>query len=134
LPRVHPPILISSHFHFVGWGGGVRLVKIVGRQIALRLLGTAERLDAQKAQALGLIDTTFHQEKISIEQACMDFLHPFDQVVAEVLHGAKKVVTCADDVSLDRILAYEHDVFSTLWGGPANLKALETSLNKKKKK
>lgn len=48
-----------------------------------------------------------------------------------VSHGAKRVVNNADDVSLDEVLEYEHDVFTTLWGGPANLEALKKALNKK---
>ncbi len=39
-----------------GWGGGVRLLRLVGRSHALRLLLTADILDAGKARRLGLID------------------------------------------------------------------------------
>ena len=51
---------------------------------------------------------------------------------AEVLHGAKRVVTNADDVSLNDVLEDELEEFAKLWGGPANQKALEAALNKKK--
>lgn len=44
----------------------------------------------------------------------------------EVLHGQKRVITNADDVSLDDLVDYEHSVFASLWGGPANLRALES--------
>lgn len=53
---------------------------------------------------------------------------------AEVLHGSKRIITNADDVQLDEVLEYEHDIFATLWGGPSNLKALENALQKKPKK
>jgi hypothetical protein len=43
------------------------------------------------------------------------------------------VINRADDVSLDAVLSYEHDVFKSLWGGPANLEALEGALKKKSK-
>lgn len=47
-------------------------------------------------------------------------------VSTEVLHGQKRVITNADDVSLDDLAAFEHGVFKSLWGGPANLRALES--------
>ncbi len=39
-----------------GWGGGVRLFRLVGRATALRLLLTAETIDAAEALRIGLVD------------------------------------------------------------------------------
>lgn len=39
-----------------GWGGGVRLFRLVGRATALRLLLTAETIDAAEARRIGLVD------------------------------------------------------------------------------
>jgi ethylmalonyl-CoA/methylmalonyl-CoA decarboxylase len=36
------------------------------------------------------------------------------------------VITSADDVNLDELVDYEHSVFRSLWGGPANLQALDS--------
>ncbi|GLE04505.1 hypothetical protein PINS_up013460 [Pythium insidiosum] len=93
-----------------GWGGGARLHKVVGRQQALRLLCTAERLDATRAQAIGLVDAVF-DGKQGADDACAEFVRPFDVVTPEVSHGAKRLITNADDVSLDEVLAFEHRVF-----------------------
>ncbi|KAJ0407199.1 hypothetical protein ATCC90586_005288 [Pythium insidiosum] len=114
-----------------GWGGGARLHKVVGRQQALRLLCTAERLNATRAQSIGLVDAVFDGES-SAAEACAEFVRPFDCVTPEVSHGAKRLITNADDVSLDEVLEFEHRVFAALWGGPANLKALENALRKPK--
>ncbi|KAG3121137.1 hypothetical protein PI125_g478 [Phytophthora idaei] len=65
--------------------------------------------------------------------AICSFLTPFDVITPAVSHGAKRVINRADDVSLDGVLSYEHDVFKSLWGGPANLEALEGALKKEKK-
>lgn len=43
------------------------------------------------------------------------------------------MINNADDVSLDEVLSFEHDVFKTLWGGPANMEALDSALKKKPK-
>ncbi|KAH7479591.1 hypothetical protein PRIC1_008871 [Phytophthora ramorum] len=114
------------------WGGGARLYKIVGRQNALRLLCTAEKLSGQRALELKLADFTFDAESDGADAAICSFAFPFDGIAPAVSHGAKRVINHADDVSLDAVLSYEHDVFKSLWGGPANLEALEGALEKKK--
>lgn len=141
-----------------GWGGGARLYKLVGRQNALRLLCTAEKLSAARSLELQLADETFDQATTDAESATTAFLTPFDSIApgfhevewldglyrrandgspvvwfAAVSHGAKRVINNADDVNLDDVLSYEHNVFKTLWGGPANLEALEHALKKSNK-
>lgn len=39
-----------------GWGGGVRVLRLLGRARALRLLLTADTIDAPEAKRLGLVD------------------------------------------------------------------------------
>lgn len=51
--------------------------------------------------------------------------------VVAVSHGAKRVINNVDDVGLDAALSREHDVFKSLWGGPANLEALRGALKDK---
>ncbi|KAG6618688.1 Ethylmalonyl-CoA decarboxylase [Phytophthora cinnamomi] len=116
-----------------GWGGGARLHKILGRQHALRLLCTAEKVSPERATQLQLVDEIFSAtSREACDTAISSFVEPFDVVAPAVSHGAKRVVNNADDVSLDEVLEYEHDVFKTLWGGLANLEALKKALNKKK--
>uniref|UniRef100_H3H1T3 Ethylmalonyl-CoA decarboxylase n=1 Tax=Phytophthora ramorum TaxID=164328 RepID=H3H1T3_PHYRM len=115
-----------------GWGGGARLYKIVGRQNALRLLCTAEKISPERAMELKLADDVFSAaSEEDLNSAISAFVEPFDGVATPVSHGAKRVINNADDVSVD-VLEYEHDVFKTLWGGPANLEALKKALAKKK--
>ncbi|GMF59502.1 unnamed protein product [Phytophthora fragariaefolia] len=114
------------------WGGGARLYKIVGRQQSLRLLCTAEKLTAQRALEINLADFTFDAATDGAGAAICSFVTPFDAIAPAVSHGAKQVINQADDVSLD-VLSYEYDVFKSLWGGPANLQALESALKKKHK-
>ncbi|OWY98404.1 hypothetical protein PHMEG_00030846, partial [Phytophthora megakarya] len=116
-----------------GWGGGARLYKIVGRQNALRLLCTAEKISPERAMQMKLVDDIFHATSVEASNSAItSFVEPFDAIAPVVSHGAKRVINNADDVSLDDVLEYEHDVFKTLWGGPANLEALRNALNKKK--
>ena len=39
-----------------GWGGGARLVKLLGKQKALQLLGKGEKVDLSYGHQLGLVD------------------------------------------------------------------------------
>jgi hypothetical protein len=45
-------------------------------------------------------------------------------MITVVLQGLKRVVSNADDIVFDQMLEEEHIIFKSLWGGPANLKAL----------
>lgn len=39
-----------------GWGGGTRLVRLLGKQQALQLLGKGQKVDLLYGRQLGLID------------------------------------------------------------------------------
>ena len=39
-----------------GWGGGTRLVRLLGKQQALQLLGKGQKVDLSYGQQLGLVD------------------------------------------------------------------------------
>ncbi|KAF1326412.1 Ethylmalonyl-coa decarboxylase, partial [Globisporangium splendens] len=109
-----------------GWGGGARLCKLVGRQHALRLLCTAAKTSPEEALRLGLADLVFYADTEAKDKLIHEFVSPFDAIASEVLHGQKKVIASADDVNLDELVDYEHSVFRSLWGGPANLQALDS--------
>lgn len=59
-----------------GWGGGTRLVKLLGKQRALHLLGTARRCDASDAQDIGLVDQIVQGDEM------VDFVQSFHQGTA----------------------------------------------------
>ena len=64
-----------------GWGGGERLFRLVGRSRALRLLLTADTLEADEALRIGLVD----------------FLVPQDQVLDEALALAERIANNAPE-------------------------------------
>ena len=47
-----------------GWGGGARLVRLVGRQQGLRMLGTAQKINMKEAIECGLVDGELQQEQV----------------------------------------------------------------------
>ena len=48
-----------------GWGGGARLVRLVGRNKALKLIATGKVLRAGEAVALGLADEVLDEESVN---------------------------------------------------------------------
>lgn len=56
-----------------GWGGGARLVGIVGRRAALRLLAWSTPVTADEGLALGLVDAVAAEEGGALAEA-WDFL------------------------------------------------------------
>ncbi|ETV82950.1 hypothetical protein H257_04712 [Aphanomyces astaci] len=110
-----------------GWGGGARLVQLVGRQRALRLLGRTEKVAAADAEVLGLADAVV--EDNAVDAGAVSFVRPLNAHAPDVLQGIKRVLSHGDDSSLLRMLSTEHAVFQQLWGGPANVAALAKQLS-----
>ncbi len=50
-----------------GWGGGVRLLRLLPRATALRLLLSSERVDAAEACRIGLIDRVVERDQLLTE-------------------------------------------------------------------
>ncbi|XP_064026480.1 ethylmalonyl-CoA decarboxylase isoform X1 [Pogoniulus pusillus] len=117
---------VHKHMGLVpGWGGGARLVPIVGSRAALRLLSGATRVDPETALHLGLSEKTLSAadgaEALEEAQA---WLSQYTEGPAAVIRAAKLVARAGRELPLEAALRTEKDVFGTLWGGPANLQAL----------
>ncbi len=92
-----------------GWGGGVRVLRLLGRARALRLLLTAETIDAAEARRLGLVDFVASGG---------------DQLMDEALSLARKIAANAPEsiaAFLDLTRTYET-------AGPAAAEQRETEL------
>ncbi|NWZ31398.1 ECHD1 decarboxylase, partial [Asarcornis scutulata] len=117
---------VHKHMGLVpGWGGGARLVRIVGSGAALRLLSGALKVDPERALHLGLSEETLlsPEESGSLEEA-RAWLSQYTEGPASVIQAAKQVVTAGRELPLEDALRTEKDIFGTVWGGPANLQAL----------
>jgi enoyl-CoA hydratase/carnithine racemase len=77
-----------------GWGGGPRLFRLVGRSTALRLLLTAETIDAAEALRVGLIDRVVEPERLREEAMAL---------AAGI--GAQPAAAISAFLELDRVIA-----------------------------
>lgn len=121
---------VHKHMGLVpGWGGAARLVRIVGSQNALKLLGGALKVDPELGLQIGLADGVleFPQAEEGAEtlrQQAENWLTHYTKGPAPVIQAVKKVVLSGRELPLSEALRTEKDVFGTVWGGPANLQAL----------
>ncbi|XP_028986343.1 ethylmalonyl-CoA decarboxylase isoform X2 [Betta splendens] len=121
---------VHRHMGLVpGWGGAARLVRIVGSQNALKLLGGAVKVDLEFGLQIGLVDGALEAPQAQdsadtlLEQAeC--WLSRYTKGPTPVIQAVKRVVLSGRELPLSDALRTEKDVFGTLWGGPANLQAL----------
>lgn len=121
---------VHKHMGLVpGWGGAARLVRIVGSQNALKLLGGAVKVDPELGLQLGLADGILDVPEAEegagtqLEQA-EKWLSGYTKGPTPVIQAVKKVVLSGRELPLSEALRTEKDVFGTVWGGPANLQAL----------
>lgn len=112
-----------------GWGGGTRLVHHLGHRLALKLMTSCRKIGHDEALAIGLSDFTVPEE--SRYEDALQWLHKHTKHDPEVLHAMKNIVTGARDLKLEESSLNERTQFSPLWGGPANLRALNKNLKHK---
>jgi len=105
-----------------GWGGGARLVRLVGRSVALELLAGSVSVEGPRSLAIGLVDAL--AEPARAEAEARRLLERYTRWPVESVRAAKRLVAEASEASL----AHGHEVaaagFSELWSGPANRSAL----------
>eukprot|EP00752_Nemacystus_decipiens_P005137 g4661.t1 len=110
-----------------GWGGGARLVGIVGRRAALRLLAWSPPVTADEGLALGLVDAVAVEEGGALAEA-RDFLGGvLKHDEREAVRAVKSVVAAADHPVSKQLQRVEEDQFSILWGAGSNRTELESS-------
>ncbi|XP_076048636.1 ethylmalonyl-CoA decarboxylase-like [Oratosquilla oratoria] len=112
-----------------GWGGGTRLVKLVGAKQALHLMASCSKLNAEKALEIGFADGIVDHENRNVQTH--DWLAQYTSHDPEVVQAMKRIVIGGRDLSLADSLCLERNIFAPLWGGPANQKALSQNIKHK---
>ncbi|MAA80518.1 MAG: hypothetical protein CL916_14785 [Deltaproteobacteria bacterium] len=96
-----------------GWGGAMRLLEKVGIHRARQLLVLAQKITAQQALNIGLIDEISQEpqnDAVMLAKKLMDY--PRESI--------DEILSWCTDPSSDR----EKDLFLSLWGGESHRKAL----------
>jgi enoyl-CoA hydratase len=116
-----------------GWGAATRLSRLVPRSTALRLLATAEVLDAVRAHQVGLVDEVV-PDGACVERACA-LASEVALVSPRAVAGMKRVLGAAyGGTSVSAAVSareLEWEVFRSLWGGEDHAEALEAFFAKR---
>jgi enoyl-CoA hydratase/carnithine racemase len=105
------------------WGASVRLVERVGPLQAMRLLGTAEIVDADEAASLGL--ATKAVEPGEALAASLQFVARAARLGRDAVAAQKRAIMSARRDERERAEEREAEVFRSMWGAPAHRAAME---------
>lgn len=112
------------------WGGGVDLLRTVGRGPGLGLLCSGEMVGGERALALGVMDRVATEDE-GLEAALEDFMAPLLRQAPQVLRGFKRlsagVLQGLPREELDRL---ETALFSETWVHRDHWDAAEKILSK----
>lgn len=108
-----------------GWGGGARLVGMLGRARALKLLAHGTPLDGNAAFALGLCDGVAQAGETAASAAARLLIDPAIAHSASVqsLRAIKSAFASASDIPPE-VRAEETQAIGRVWGSEANRNAL----------
>ena len=109
------------------WGGGIDLMRIVGRQKGLRLLSTAQIVNATEALSLGLLDGISDSSE-ALGSTVEAFLEPVRALVPQSQRAFKAVARATCDRHAAE--SAELDNFAACWGHPDHWVAHDSILHK----
>ncbi len=97
-----------------GWGGTQRLARLVGDELARRLIFFAERVDAQDADQYGLVgDVVAHDQ---LDEFVQEMAEDLAEKPAFALQAAKEALNQTQRMDLEDGLQYEQRLWSGLFG------------------
>lgn len=118
-----------------GWGGGSRLVQLVGPSNALDMMASGRRLNADQALKVGLISDILtgcdESNSEDVTATAQKWLAPYVSASPEVVKAIKGIVVAAKTLPIEDALRKECEIFSSVWGGPAHKKAMTMNVKHK---
>ncbi|MHA2621214.1 MAG: enoyl-CoA hydratase/isomerase family protein [bacterium JZ-2024 1] len=112
-----------------GWGGTQRLPRLIGKGRALELLLSAQRISAEEAYRLGIVNRVFKQEELIPEvQKFAGVLATKPPIATRAILDA---VNMGLNVSLDEALKYEAALFAVCRASEDSTEGLNAFLEKR---
>ena len=113
-----------------GWGGGVRLVDLVGRTKALKLLMSGQVLSSQEALRIDLVNDILPHTSHLVDHT-KEWMAQYLKSAPLVGQVAKGVVTNASRINFTEALEGERTLFRKVWGGVAQSDAINSKIRHK---
>ncbi|MHA2620875.1 MAG: enoyl-CoA hydratase/isomerase family protein [bacterium JZ-2024 1] len=114
-----------------GWGGSQRLPRLIGRSKALRMILTAEILNAEEALEIGLVDEVVPHAKLM--DRAMELASQVAKIDKELIRLAKKAVDLGLHVPFWYSLSLETELFKESWALPGREAILERFLSSRRR-
>jgi enoyl-CoA hydratase/carnithine racemase len=96
-----------------GWGGALRLFHLVGRSQALRLLLTAEPIDASEAMRIGFVNTVASSDQVM--NVALDLAGSISRNSRDSVRGFLEIAEMLYAGDVDRAIKRETEIFADRW-------------------
>ncbi|KAJ6225465.1 hypothetical protein RDWZM_004010 [Blomia tropicalis] len=115
-----------------GFGGGVRLIRLVGRTKALQLLLSARPIDVREASNHGLVQHTL-PDGVGADEALNSTIEwyqvNYGNISSFASRNVKQIIhTSIMDMPFDEAIAFEAKIFQQVWGTPEHKKAISSNI------
>lgn len=114
------------------WGGGSRLVQLVGPSRAVELMSSGRLVDADEALSLGLVNTTLDDSaglsNAEVMEQAKKYLRSHLIGAKSTIIAIKGIVNAARTLPLEQALVAEGQLLSSTWGKPPHLEALNNNV------
>ena len=132
-------VAAGARLHFVqvrlglttGWGGGGRLVRLVGQSRALALLLGGRSIDAAEAQRIGLVHRVVPAGE-DVLVAARAWAADLVEMPRDAVAAMKQLLYAAGSLSAAETAAYERELFVRLWAQPNHREAVAAFLEKRR--
>jgi enoyl-CoA hydratase/carnithine racemase len=115
---------------YPGWGGTQRLVRLVGKGIAKELIFTGDRISAEEAKQLGIVNKVVKHEEL------IEHCHRLSEKILAnspiAVMQAKKAINQGSEISLDQGLALEAEAWLVNFSTEDRVEGLTAFLEKRK--
>jgi enoyl-CoA hydratase len=112
-----------------GWGGGQRLLRLVGHNRALYLMLTGDTIDAAEAYRIGLVDQVVPHDEV--RPAALALAEKIAEKPVLAVRRIKRSAIEGRYMPLSAAIAYEANLFSYLWGTEDHREAKAAYLEKR---
>lgn len=113
------------------WGGGSRLVQLVGPSRAVELMSSGRLVGAEEALSLGLVNHVLDDSDLSnseVFEKAKDYLRSHLIGAKSTIIAMKGLVNAARTLPLEQALIAEGQILSSTWGKPPHLEALNNNV------
>lgn len=113
----------------VSWGGGTRLVQIIGSHKALEIISSGRQLTALESLSIGLCTHVIEEttDKSNLDYTT-EWLSDHIDGPRETINALKTIIHSARTLPFKESLKRELETFPKVWGSPPHKKALSMNI------